>query len=202
MTAATFPDPQPIPMAHTSVDTSLPFDPSAEAIIGISFDGVLRAEEFLLALRRLASLGQLTVSDAAVVVKADDDRVIVRETLDPQPVNSALSGAVWAGLVGLLLGGPVGWLGGMAVGAGAGAVAAKIVDLGIPDEWIDWFKAAVRPNTATIVALVSHVDLDGLLQEARRFAGAELVHATLQPVAAVRLSEALSQPSVATTETG
>ena len=67
-----------------------------------------------------------------------------------------MSGALWTGLFGLLLGGPVGWIAGAAIGAGAGAVTAKVVDLGISDEWVAWFREAVQPGTATVVRTVSH----------------------------------------------
>ena len=96
-----------------------------------------------------------------------------------QPGRSALSGGVWASLFGLILGGPVGWLAGAAIGAGGGAVTAKLVDIGVSDEWVEWFRTAVQPDTATLVLLVSEVNQAALLEEARRFTGAELVYANL-----------------------
>jgi uncharacterized membrane protein len=48
-------------------------------------------------------------------------------------------------LFGLILGGPVGWLAGTAIGAGTGVVRAKMIDLGVPDEWVQWFRDAVQP---------------------------------------------------------
>jgi uncharacterized membrane protein len=162
-----------------------------EALFGISFDNALRAQEFLLALTRLATQRDLVLRDAVVVVKDDEGKVRVRESIDPQPGTSAMSGAVWTGLLGLLLGGPIGWLAGLGLGAGAGALMAKFVDLGIPDEWVDWFKDAVRPDTATVVALASGIKLDALYQEAARFPGATLVHATLAPGASAHLAAAL-----------
>ncbi len=162
-----------------------------EALFGISFDGPLRAQEFLIALTRMAKEGTLILRDAVVVVKDDDGKVHVRETVDPQPGSTALSGAVWTGLLGLFLGGPVGWLAGIGLGAGAGALIAKVVDVGIPDEWVEWFKNAVRPDTATIVALAADIDLPALYKEAARFSGADLVHTTLVPGASARLAAAL-----------
>jgi len=172
--------------------TDLPTDnDQTEALFGISFDGALRAQEFLLALTRMAKEGKLVLRDAVVVVKDDDGKVHVRETVDPQPGSTALSGAVWTGLLGLFLGGPVGWLAGIGLGAGAGALIAKVVDVGIPDEWVDWFKNAVRPDSATIVALAADIDLPALYREAARFSGADLVHTTLMPGASARLAAAL-----------
>ena len=167
------------PGAEVISETATPGDD--EALFGVSFEDVFRAEEFLIALRGMASRGDLKLNDAVVVYKSDDGSVRARETKDLQPSGTAVSGAMWTGLIGLLIGGPIGFVAGLGIGAGAGAITAKVVDIGIPDEWVDWFKEAVRPHTSTVVALASHVDLAKLYQEAQRFAGAELVHTTLRP---------------------
>ena len=98
---------------------------------------------------------------------------------------------MWAGLLGLLLGGPIGWIGGMAIGAGTGAVTAKVVDLGIPDEWVDWFKKAVGPEKVILALLVSDVDMQELIAESARFAGADLVYSNVDPSTLSRLRQAL-----------
>ena len=116
---------------------------------------------------------------------------MVQETTDPQPKQAALGGAMWAGLFGLLLGGPVGLLAGSALGAGAGAVTAQIVDIGISDEWVAWFREAVQPGTATVALLVTDLDRDALVAEARRFSGAHLVYANLDQSTLDRITEGL-----------
>jgi len=156
-------------------------DAAGGSLVGVSFDRPVRAQEFLLAMRRLRDDGAFDLEDAVLLVKDQRGRVKVTETIDPTPGRAALSGAAWTGLLGLLLGGPVGWIAGLGVGAGAGAVAAKVIDLGIPDDWVHWFEEAVQPGTATVVVLLSHLDLSALVQEADRFAGAELLHTTLPP---------------------
>ena len=95
-----------------------------------------------------------------------------------------------SGLFGLLLGGPVGWIAGAAVGAGAGAVAAKVVDLGVPDEWVAWFRDAVQPGTSTLVLLVTQLDREALMAELARFSGAHLVYANLDPAVMQVLTKA------------
>jgi uncharacterized membrane protein len=162
-----------------------------DGLFGISFAGLSRAQEFLLALAGLAQAGHLVIRDAVVVVKGMDGKVRVAETIDPQPGRTALSGAVWLGLLGVMFGGPVGWIAGMGLGAGIGALAAKVIDLGIPDEWVDWFKHEVSPGTATIVALAGDIDLPALFKEVERFAGAKLVHTTLSATASSLLTSAL-----------
>lgn len=170
--------------------------PSADVIVGISFDDSFRAQEFLTAAYRLVARHSIELADAVTILKDGDGKTSVRETVDPQPGPSALTGGMWAGLVGLLLGGPVGWLAGAAIGAGAGAVSAKIVDVGVPDDWVRWFRDAVQPSTATVVLLLRRFDQQAALDELERFAGARLVYANLAPDLVQRIRVALDDPSV------
>ncbi len=166
----------------------------SEGLFGISFSSLSRAQEFLLAMDGLSQAGHLVMRDAVVVVKNVEGKVRVAETIDPQPGRAALSGGTWMGLLGLLFGGPVGWIAGIGIGAGIGALTAKLVDLGIPDEWVDWFKIEVGPGTATVVALAADIDVTALSTEVARFAGAKLVHTTLTPAASTLLTGALVAP--------
>ena len=162
-----------------------------DTIIGISFDDVYRSQEFLTAVTRLNANGHLKLLDAVMVTKDDDGKTRVRETVDLQPGRAALSGAVWTGLLGLIVGGPVGWIAGLGVGAGAGAITAKVVDVGVPDEWVDWFKEAVEPHTFTVVVLASEVDIDALVDEASRFDGGHLVYSNVASYVIERIEGAL-----------
>ena len=172
-------------------DLGRPTEGKPQTLVGISFEDVFRAREFMSAASRLASKGQLVLADAVLIVKDEGGRTRVTETTDPQAVNSALSGAMWAGLVGLLLGGPVGWVAGIAAGAGAGAVAAKVIDLGISDEGVAWFREAVKPGSPTVALLVTELHEDALLREARRFNGSHLVYPNLDDAMVDRLVDAL-----------
>ena len=189
-TPAVFAPPEPSLRVGLEEDDAVVFDPDAPIILGVSFDGRLKAQEYLIAMARLRQDGALDLKDAVTVTKSDDGSVSVTETIDPTPGKAALSGGMWMGLLGLFIGGPVGWIAGIGIGAGAGAVAAKVIDLGIPDEWVDWFKEAVRPGTSTVVVLAEHVQVHALATEARRFQGAELVYSSMSPSAIERLDAA------------
>ncbi len=162
-----------------------------QTLVGISFPDLFRAQEFLTALQGMAARKQLVLEDAVLVTKDDDGKTVVRETIDPQPGRSAMSGGMWTGLFGLVLGGPVGWVAGAAIGAGAGALTAKLVDLGISDDWVAWFRDAVKPGTATIAVLASEIIEDSLVAEVHRFAGADLVYANFDDDMMGRLKGAL-----------
>lgn len=162
-------------------------------LVGLEFKDAFRAQEFLTAATRLAANGKLTLRDAVFVASTPDGKTVVRETIDPAPGRSALGGAMWTGLFGLLLGGPVGWIAGTAVGAASGAATAKFVDLGIPDEWVDWFRKAVHPEAVILALLVSNLDERALAEEVERFSGARLVYTNLDPAGLRRLEEALGE---------
>ncbi len=166
-------------------------DHAPQTLVGISFETPFRAQEFLTAATGLAAQGHLVLKDAVTVIKDSEGNTVVHETIDPQPGRAAVSGGMWAGLFGLMLGGPVGWAAGAAIGAGVGAVAAHIVDLGISDEWVKWFRESVKPGTATLVLLVTELDRGALIDEAARFTGAELVYANLDADTNARIKAAL-----------
>jgi hypothetical protein len=74
----------------------------------------------------------------------------------------------------------------------------KLVDLGIPDEWVTWFREAVQPNTATVALLLTELHEGPLVEEAKRFAGGHLVYANVAPGTMRRLQEALGEAPAAT----
>ena len=162
-----------------------------DTLFGLSFESTSRAQQFMLAIDDLAQKKKLRLVDAVLVVKDGDDHVRVRETIDPQPGRTALSGAMWTGLLGLIVGGPVGWIAGLGLGAGAGALSAKVIDLGIPDEWVSWFKEAVQTDSATVVVLAAEIDQGALKAEVERFPGARLMHTTVQAEAFASLKTAV-----------
>ena len=175
-----------------------------QVLVGISFDDVFRAQEFLTEATRLAAQGRLKLRDAVTIIKNEQGRTVVHETIDPSPGRTAFSGALWAGLFGLILGGPVGWVAGAALGAGAGALTAKVVDLGISDEWETWFKETIQPGNAMVALLVTDLDRNALVEEASRFTGARLVYANLDDATIARIAEALGTeaPEVSASEPG
>ncbi|MET0577227.1 MAG: DUF1269 domain-containing protein [Ilumatobacteraceae bacterium] len=168
-----------------------------DTLVGIEFPDVFRAQEFLTAATRLAAHHDIELRDAVMVVSNAEGRVIVRETRDLQPATTAASGAIWAGLFGLILGGPVGWIAGTAVGAAGGAIAAKVVDHGIPDDWVAWFRQAVRPGASIVAVLVGDARRDAVFEELKRFEGAHLVYANVPPEWQARIRDALGEPALA-----
>ena len=131
------------PLESVAVDASSePYMGDPEALFGVAFDDPFRAEEFLLALRGMAARGELTLSDAVIVYKSDDGSVRVRETTDLQTTATAVRGALWTGLLGLLIAGPLGWIAGIGIGVGGTAKWVTIAGVGVGASRIEGFAAA------------------------------------------------------------
>ena len=158
-------------------------------LIVLGFDSRLKAEEALLAATRLQVEGEIVLHDAVFVTKDEDGTTHVTETVDETPGDAALSGSFWGMLFGTLLAGPVGTVVGGAVSAGASALVAKLVDIGISDAAIKQLRETISTGTTALALLISHIHEEKLVAELHRFAGATLV-ATDLPEAAVEAVKA------------
>jgi len=168
---------------------------SVQRLAAISFDDDLKAVEFMTAVTRLARDGKLSLHDAVFVVKHDDGKTYVRETKDLQPGTTAIGAALWSGLFGLLLGGPVGMLVAGGIGAGAGAVTAKVVDIGVTDDFVAQLREMVRPGTTTVAVLADNVDTNAVLEELQRFEGGRYVAGNLPLAGIAAVRDALGDQS-------
>lgn len=144
--------------------------PETDHIIGMSFDKASRAEEVLLALAHLQQEGEITLADAVIVSKDDHGKVHLRQTVDPTPGQLALNGSIWGMLAGALFGGPV-FLAAAAVGAGGGALMARLIDLGLDDKWAKEVGNWLDPGTSALLLLVSADVRPSVVRELSRYEG-------------------------------
>lgn len=165
------------------------------ALLVLAFDSSLAAREALLAMTRLETQEVIVLHDAVFLDKDADGKTRITETVDPTPANSALRGSLWGALLGTLVAGPIGTLVGAATNAGLGAIAAKLIDIGIPDATVREIEQAILPGTSALALLVTHVREDALERELTRFAGATLVRSDLPSGTVDRLRAALSDSS-------
>ncbi|GAA0715782.1 DUF1269 domain-containing protein [Dactylosporangium roseum] len=132
--------------------------------------------------------GLITVRDAAVVDVAPDGKVRVHQAASATGVG-ATSGALWGGLIGLLFFAP--FLG-MAVGAGAGALAGKATDVGVDDKFMKDLGATLQPGTAALFLLIDQVTVDKVMAEmAPHQFGGQLLRSSLSVEAEQRLRDAV-----------
>ena len=162
------------------------------ALLVVAFDSSLKSREAFLAFQRLQTEGTVVVRDAVFIEKDAAGKVAVIETLDPQPGATAAGGGFWGALVGTLVAGPIGTLVGAAATAGLGALAAKLIDIGIPDATVKELEEATPPGSSALALLLGNVDEDGLERELSRFPGSKLVRSDLSPMTVQRLRNALA----------
>ena len=155
----------------------------------VAFDGAAQADEVLGTLRRLDDKQHLELGKAAVVRRGVDGAIEIEETADMDTKESAIAGAVAGGLLGMLTG--KGVVSGALVGAGGGALAAKGLDLGFDDDFLNDFGEQLNADSSAIVATVDFVNLDAAMDVLDQFEGGTILHTTLQPEVAAQLSEAV-----------
>ena len=156
----------------------------------LAFDDALRARELLLACVRLQRDGSMGLTDAVFLHRdAETGKVQVEETIDPTPGESALQGGFWGLLIGTLVLGPLGGLAVGAVAAGGSAIAGKLIDLGVPESFLDEVKKAIPAGSTALVLQTAHLDPDAWSEELARFSDARPLSIDLPPDAQLRLAQ-------------
>lgn len=171
-----------------------------DQIIGMAFDKTSRADEVLLNLSHLAREGEITLTDAVVVYKDDNERVHVRQTVDPTPKQGAMSGALWGLLIGSLFG-PAGFLIGAGAGAASGGLMGKLVDVGLDDDWVKEVGNWIDPGTSALLILVSEGVRPVVLRELGRFEG-RVLYCTFPDAVRHELERALGHAGNAPSDGG
>src|SRR5262245_40014439 len=100
----------------------------------------------------LVSMGKehlLTMEDAVVIEHQADGKIKLKQAMSLTGAG-ALGGAAWGGLIGLLFLAP---LFGMAIGAASGAVAGKVSDTGVNDDFMKQLGAKLPAGGAALVFL-------------------------------------------------
>jgi len=146
------------------------------SLVAFQFKNLGTAQEFMHAANRLQKRGHVALHDAVYVTSDLETGTAAIELVDVTTKDAAKNGALWGGLLGLLLTIPVL---GIAIGAGAGAIAAKATDTGITDAFIESMRAAVTPGHTVLVLLASQVNESSVRKELERYAGIELVSSNL-----------------------
>lgn len=130
-----------------------------------SFDGLLRAQEAMLAVSRLTARRHLELEDAAIVTLRRG-RVRLLQTRDMNPAQGAVGGAWFGTIAGLFAGLP---LVGAALGAAAGGMYARLRDFGIADAEMKAFGRSLEGERAALFLLVRDCHRMRALHEVARF---------------------------------
>ncbi|MGN6107844.1 MAG: DUF1269 domain-containing protein [Kofleriaceae bacterium] len=146
----------------------------------------------MLAALHLQEQRKLALHDAVFVSRRTDGTAEVVETSDPTPVAAAVPSSLFGALVGTLVAGPVGFLIGGVLAGGGGALAARLIDTGIPDRVVGELQDLTQPGQTVLALLVSDIAGMAVIEELRRFQGAHVVYAQVPPQALELMREALA----------
>ena len=141
------------------------------------------ANQALQALTDLIKQDALEILNAAVLVKDQDGTTSLLDTEDIEHKRGTLFGAIAGGLVGLL-GGPAGVVIGASAGAAAGHVAAKHIDLGFPDEYLEKLQESLQPGSSALVVLVDQEWVEKVAETLATFDGQVLQHVLTDDIVA------------------
>lgn len=155
---------------------------STELLV-LAYNKESTAPKALQTLQRLVEEGQISLRNAAALVKNKDGRVFAKEMGDIDLKQGALFGAIVGGLIGLV-GGPVGAVVGAVAGATTGGVAAHAIDFGFPDDYLTDLQASLQPGSSALIVLVEKSWIDKIIQGLAQFDGHIIRHVLKEDLAA------------------
>lgn len=147
------------------------------------------ASQALRTLKELQDEGLIGIQDGAIVEWPEGKRKPKTRQLDDVRGEWALHGGFWGFFFGLVFFMPVL---GLAIGAGGGALAGTLRDVGIDDDFIKQIRTAVTPGTSALFLLSSGAVEQPIRQ---RFIGthAELLYTDVGPEQEAKLREAFEE---------
>ncbi|OAI57125.1 hypothetical protein AYO49_02830 [Verrucomicrobiaceae bacterium SCGC AG-212-N21] len=147
-------------------------------LVAIAFENGTDAFEMRSALKELEEARAIDTDDIVVATRDLQGKVKLHQE-DSLPVIAGTLGSFLGLLVGMLLVNPPA---GVAVGAGVGALAGSIGDVGISDGFMRELAATLKPGTSALFVLVHKSSPDQVLEGLRAFAGkGRLLQTSLTP---------------------
>lgn len=164
-------------------------------LIAVSFEDKGRAADVLNTLLGLQQDYLLDLEDAVVVVRDDDGKVKIKQSVNLTAAG-ALHGGLWGSLIGLILGGPLGMLLAGGTTAAFGAIAGSLNDYGIDDEFIKRIGNELKPGSSALFILLRQLVEDKVLDELQRHGiQGQIIKTSLSKDAEERLARILSAPT-------
>ena len=136
-------------------------------LIVIAYDTEHRAAEVRAELLKMAGEYLVDIEDAAVAIHKEDGKVKLRQ-MHTLTAAGALGGGFWGLLIGLIAVHP---LLGLAVGAGAGAAAGALSDVGVHDDFMRELAERLRPGSSALFVLSSKMTSERVLERLKGSGG-------------------------------
>jgi|SRR6516165_619627 len=139
-------------------------------LVAIVYPSEAKAEEVRQRLLKLQREYLITIGDAVIAVKAEDDSIKLNQLVNTTAAGAA-TGSFWGLLVGLLFMNP---LIGVAVGAASGAIGGALTDFGINDQFMKELASSVKKGDAVLFVLIKHMTADKVMNEIKDAGGVVL----------------------------
>ena len=128
-------------------------------LVVLGLDSPAKAEEVFDLAGDLAKQELLQLQDAAYAYKDAKGKVRIHQAVSLTGAGAA-SGALWGPLIGLRFLMPVA---GLAIGAGTGALAGKLADVGINDDTIKQIGSQLEQGKAAVFLLAKSATVDRVI---------------------------------------
>jgi uncharacterized membrane protein len=155
-------------------------------LIAVAYPDKETAEKVRDRLAELTMQHAIELEDAVVVDRDEKGRVKLHQIHSPA-ARMATGGALWGGLIGLLVLAP---LIGMAIGAAAGGASGAMMDVGVNDQFMRELGQKLPLGGAALIVLVRKVTADKVLPEISQYGG-EVLQTSLDDESEARLREVI-----------
>jgi uncharacterized membrane protein len=132
----------------------------ASSIVIVTFEDMTSANQVLAELKQLQKDKTIELADAVTVVKDETGEIKVSETTDFSRRRGAVTGGAIGLVIGIVVGGP---LVALLLGAGAGSLLAKKIDLGVSKDKIQAVSDSMNNSSSAIFLQVKQVKDNGIL---------------------------------------
>lgn len=163
-------------------------------LIVFTYDSPEKAVTVLQKVADISKQNLIQIEDAAVIVKDENGKVRVQQTMEALVKSSnVVSGGFWGLLIGLIFGGPLVLA---TLGMGLSALFGRKIDIGVDNRFIKDVGNDLKPGDSALFLLSSEITVDKVADELREFGGT-LYHTSLSKEAEENLAKALEHEPIA-----
>jgi len=155
-------------------------------LIAIVFDNVEEAVKVRETLSKAQKSDYISMEDAATVVRDEDGKLHIHNEID----RGVKVGALWGSLIGLLLGGFLFPVFGLAMGVIGGAAVGKMVGESVDPKFTKEIGAAMEPGSSALFFIFRGDDVNAAIAAMRPYKG-KVIHTTLSEEAEKSLRDEL-----------
>jgi len=136
-------------------------------ILAITFDDENQGMAVLQSLKHLQTQEILKLDDAAVIVKDAEGKVQVKNLTE----SNVKGGAAIGGFIGLLIGGLLFPVAGIALGLAGGALIGKSLGNGVDKKFVKDIQESLKPGNSAILFIVSQENVGVLINALEPYNG-------------------------------